>query len=776
MMQYSETDFIYYTLGPNIIPADTIRKVPSVSEWTKLQTEELEEIAYLTNKTSGKYENGIAIICGKIWRGEYKGKWLNGIDLDNELAIKEFCTNSSSTVSIEEFKKNNLCEEHEDDPHSLHIYIITDEPIKSKALEKNFDRTTKPAIEIKSGGDKLMYSYPSMHGNFDNPNNPIIRQWVFNELKLPTYSTKEGLEKHIDNICEKYKLDYLKNRSIREKLAEKNVIPEGTRHNSLLTECNNLVWENIAAYRAGKITDEQLYEKFLKIAANCQPPHDDADIQRIFEDSIQYVSEEIENEPARYLKAKKEFKEQERENAKQEAENKENEEYERIKTLSKTISSFEAWQKGLVERYNLLYNTVTELMPNIWPSLEFELSIRSLLHIKNITLPFAGIVLGRPSSSKTIGIELFRKTRSVFYTDNFSPKSFVSHSSTVDAEKLKEVDLLPKLVNKCFLTPELAPLFAAKEDDLLSTFSVLTRILDGHGYTSDSGVHGHRGYDDKMMFTWIGAVATISFNVHKVMTSLGPRLYFFRNPEFYNGVTNARNEILEDDFELRVGTIQKILFDYLDWFEACPTMEPDDRFKSKLGKIPWSKEPNDEVNETIDIIYDLAELLSHLRGNVPTWRSQNSDASDFGYGVTLIEDPSRARRQLYNLARGHAILTGRTYVNKEDLPLVIKVTLSTAPIERIILLNFLLANNGEITVRDIIHGLNTSASSAKRTIIELKALELVDVIKEDHENPGERVRYQNVIKLKDKFSWFLTEQFRILRGKYMTGKTKEEVE
>ncbi|MFL6402231.1 MAG: hypothetical protein ACJ71M_01955, partial [Nitrososphaeraceae archaeon] len=125
-------------------------------------------------------------------------------------------------------------------------------------------------------------------------------------------------------------------------------------------------------------------------------------------------------------------------------------------------------------------------LPNLWHSLEFDLSIKNILHIKDCTLPFAGIVLGKPSSLKTVGREMFRKSRHTFYTDKFSSKSFVSHSTGVPKDQLIEIDLLPKIKNKCFLTPELAPIFAARDEDLIEILGTLTRVLDGHGYESDS--------------------------------------------------------------------------------------------------------------------------------------------------------------------------------------------------------------------------------------------------------------------------------------------------
>jgi hypothetical protein len=158
----------------------------------------------------------------------------------------------------------------------------------------------------------------------------------------------------------------------------------------------------------------------------------------------------------------------------------------------------------LIEKYENLRNVVIANLPNLWDSLDFELSIQKILNIKNCTLPFGGIVLGKPSSLKTVGIGMFRKWRQSFYTDNFSARAFVSHSTAVKRDQLQEIDLLPKIRNKLFLTPELSPTFTKKDDDLIEILGILTRVQDGQGYESDTGAHGHRGYTGEYMFVWIG--------------------------------------------------------------------------------------------------------------------------------------------------------------------------------------------------------------------------------------------------------------------------------
>jgi predicted transcriptional regulator len=69
-------------------------------------------------------------------------------------------------------------------------------------------------------------------------------------------------------------------------------------------------------------------------------------------------------------------------------------------------------------------------------------------------------------------------------------------------------------------------------------------------------------------------------------------------------------------------------------------------------------------------------------------------------------------QQLVNLAKGHALLTARNYVTMDDLPLVIKVVLSTAPMERVTIFDILLSNNGILTVNQITDFLNVSEPTA----------------------------------------------------------------
>ena len=94
-------------------------------------------------------------------------------------------------------------------------------------------------------------------------------------------------------------------------------------------------------------------------------------------------------------------------------------------------------------------------------------------------------------------------------------------------KQLRKIDLLPKLQNRLFLTPELAPVFTANEDELRKSLGIITRILDGHGLETDSGAQGHRKYG-KTFFVWIGAGVEIPFRVWQLLGTLGHKIYFLR--------------------------------------------------------------------------------------------------------------------------------------------------------------------------------------------------------------------------------------------------------
>jgi hypothetical protein len=442
---------------------------------------------------------------------------------------------------------------------------------------------------------------------------------------------------------------------------------------------------------------------------------------------------------------------------------------------SKPEISFEEWEKTLQEKYQNIRLTCNWNFPGIWNSIEFELSVLRILNIKGCTLPFGGIILGPPSSSKTLGIELFRDHKNVYYTDSFSAKAFVTHNTSVKKEELNDIDLLPKIKNKCLLAPELSPLFSKKDDDLIEILGILTRILDGHGYQSDSGAHGRRGYSGEHMFTMIGAAVDIPYKVHKQLATLGPKLYFLRIPKKIKKDDDYIQMLQKNDFNSKKTELSKCIKEYLQWFnDYCP-YTPDE---NHLVKIPFNDDNLDR--KILAIIVNLGKLLAHLRGAVTTWNTEGTQGSNYGYSTPTIEDPDRAMTQLLNLAKGHALSQGRNFLTLEDIPILIKVVLSTASIERVVIFDLLLSSRGTLTTSQITTGLKISKNTALKTMAQLKVLGLVegDMVDIEDEEFTEEIGESNYnapksITLAKDFEWFLSEEFQGLREGFVPdGKSK----
>ena len=444
--------------------------------------------------------------------------------------------------------------------------------------------------------------------------------------------------------------------------------------------------------------------------------------------------------------------------------------------------TFEEWSDTLKIKRQVLVYKITENFPKIsykvLLELDFVLSLKTILNIQDITLPFLGIVFAAPSSMKTQIIEIFEKWIYSYYTDKFTAKSFVSHSATVAKEKLGEVDLLPRIKDKILLTPELSPLFTGKEEDIKEQFGIITKVLDGKGYKSESGVHGQRGYHGEYMFSWIGAAVDIPHYIYKFLSTIGFKIYFLRLPRTEVTTDDLADQLLmEKPFGEKMNEIEKLLLNYLTWFEICPLSIG---FQN-LAKIEWDRSKEDK--NTIKIIAELAILLAHLRGDVFISKSddfmsienneqqqqqQQYQPKEFIHGIPKIEDPSRAVQQLYNLARGHALSHGRNYITIEDIGLVLKVVLSTGSIERVLILDLLIVHQGELTTSQITTSMRISNHIAKRTMTEFKGLELVDM-----DRIGDNSNSEYKITLKPKFKWFLTDNFKELRDGFKPIDNKE---
>ncbi len=416
-----------------------------------------------------------------------------------------------------------------------------------------------------------------------------------------------------------------------------------------------------------------------------------------------------------------------------------------------TKESMKEYQQKMSNELSYLRKEIDKNFPNRSFAILVGLSVIAQRKIEGITQPFALIVMGAPSTLKSTILEILGSLPKCYRSDSFTPRSFVSHSANASAKKLKQIDLLPKIQHKTLITPELAPLFSGNQDEQILNFGMLTRILDGRGFKSDSGVHGQRGYEGDYYFNWLGAVIDVPHRSWRLLGNLGPKIYFFRLPEDKKTKTEIQIEIKkslkENSYSKKLASSKDSIQKFWELVENIPDQHDD--------KVIWDTTKDDE--DTLNRIVELAMVLANLRATIPTWQTWDSDSSgaNYNFETPTKEYPSRASSALYNLARGHALLNGRNYITKDDLCVVIPTALSSAPIERVNLFKLLVENNGLLNTELFVKKGRLSRATARKEMEKLKLLGLVDKCEEKG-----TTKPILAIKLKEDFAWFLTPEFK----------------
>lgn len=278
-------DFWFYIVGINICPADTRNKRIS-DNWKVRQSEPMSPNEYEAMKKEGAYIRGAAVITGKVWRGDYVGYHLNGVDLDNQKAIEEICYSykADKPVTPEELAEQTLVEWHSDDKTKLHLYVYSKHPFKNKTSDAGrvwFNKQTMPNIEVK-GTKSLMFCAPSMHRGGHR----------YNFLKQRPPGVSENLEQTINDILLKYDIEYLSgsDKKVRDGQRQRDankIINKGSRHNELLREMNARLHEFIRRKPLEEI-------KQMCIAYNnlsCTPPLENKELEQMWNDSVIHVVE-----------------------------------------------------------------------------------------------------------------------------------------------------------------------------------------------------------------------------------------------------------------------------------------------------------------------------------------------------------------------------------------------------------------------------------------------------------------------------------------------------
>ncbi len=363
-----------------------------------------------------------------------------------------------------------------------------------------------------------------------------------------------------------------------------------------------------------------------------------------------------------------------------------------------------------------------------WFAIEAGIATHLTLLLKDNTNPCALVYQGPISGGKSTVVRIDKYSRIAYASDKFTAASFVSHATNVAFDQLDEVDLLPRIKHRCLLTEELSTIFRKSEEELQTSLSTITRVLDGEGFTSDSGSHGRRGYTGDYQFTWLGGSTPLPRRAWVVMAQLGSRMLFFN----LTGQTRSKDQkVLElsstTSFSQRRDICAAYVSDVIDAFI------PDD---NAIRSIAW---PRNDPPEVLRAIVDLAELLAVCR-RVPEHEGHMGQKSTF----MPQEDSSRATSLLFNLACGRAIAYGRRTLLRDDLDLLFHITLSSMPEDRGQILQALAAGHTTLTSIASHTGLSyPTVKSKSDQLIQLDVLEEVPppVVSTHPGRPAVRLRF-----------------------------------
>ncbi len=395
----------------------------------------------------------------------------------------------------------------------------------------------------------------------------------------------------------------------------------------------------------------------------------------------------------------------------------------------------------------------------MWLIVEACCSVVATLMLKDAYNPVGLILVDNPSTGKTTALSMFYNLPIVYRSDNFTPASFVSHASNVKKDNLRDIDLLPRIRHKCLVVPELAPIFGQKHEDLLKSIAILTRVFDGEGYWSDSGVHGGRGYKGDYHFTMLGATPPMPKPVWKALGQFGSRLLFYT-------------------LDSRVAAEERMAKTYLNVFDSGPQpfgkrlsecREAVTTFFSLLREqygretfarsVSWHTDRDSQ--EIKWQISQLAEFTSRARSKVSVWDNNNRNSEErTDFSQPLLEGSERLTSILHSLACGHALINGRSQLAKDDMLLIIETAFSSMPDDRRQVVRLMLEepsdqkweDKGVVSSSDIRRSLSICRPSALKLIEELALLEIGEKIDGDSNRP-------DTLKLKSCYEWFLTQQF-----------------
>jgi hypothetical protein len=381
--------------------------------------------------------------------------------------------------------------------------------------------------------------------------------------------------------------------------------------------------------------------------------------------------------------------------------------------------------------------------PNLFPAVKACLAVFGAMALKDRTKPLSLMFEAGSGKGKTAVLQMTfpmdPDAQSLVYrSDKFTPKAFVTHAANVAEEKLPKMDLLPKLKDKVLVTKELAAIFRGREDELKENFAMLISVLDGKGFTSDTGMRGQRGYQEAIIFNWIGATTPLPLRTHRMMSQLGTRLLFFEIP-----------------------AIQPTLEELLAFAESDTSAEAERACQRAVNEFlvalmarhpVGSLDPND-VPISRDLLRQIVEWARFLvagRAEV-NYEKGGESIDDFGQSVPVSakspEGPHKVINYFKDLARGHALIHDRAEVTQDDVDLIAEVAISSIPANLRPIIR-MLRQTDTVDSSTCARICGVSRPTARHYLLELAVLDICQLTK--------GIPYQNAadsVRLREAYRW-----------------------
>ena len=305
------------------------------------------------------------------------------------------------------------------------------------------------------------------------------------------------------------------------------------------------------------------------------------------------------------------------------------------------------------------------------PSVKACLAVFGTMVLKGRTKPLSLIFESTSGYGKTANLQMTFPLQNsgldqhVYRSDKFTPKSFVSHAANTPGNELSNRDLLPRVQNKVLVTKELTPIFRGKPEEVKDNFSMLISILDGKGFTSDSGMRGKRGYEESILFNWVGATTPLPRDVHRMMYQLGTRLLFYEIPS----VAPTEAQLLEyarrEDAGEAENECQRVVNRFLvEFYKRHPIGSVS------LESISIPEELLFRLTQWANFVAKARTELKYEQVNKKEWEA---------VGAAKSEGPWKLINYFKELARGHALIHERSQVDESDLALVGHTAISSIP-------------------------------------------------------------------------------------------------